>query len=388
MERIKSALEKARRERERLQQKSLLRRADNMEKSKLSEVDALRTQLLARAPFSHCTPEQQRGLLSDGTFIQLGAGETLQFAGEIDGYINYLLTGSVAIESDNEPSAELSSDVLSEIVALDKAGLKTRTITATENADLFRIAQSCLPNFAQYTDGEPLPQDLYTDTQSGKDLADLVQRLNTEQQSIEQSSATEKPQVPLGESTLGFNFDPNEFGERPTDFQDPHAAIVENIAPSSKVDPEQYEPEVKDEIGEFARQLDGQFRHYVNKVRLEERTRYEKMMDGYAQKLKRAAEGKLREKVKLVRDRYDAAYARKEEKLLERVHSLREFADQITRQKAAIYEARRGLADKLEQAQKLHNQLNDLGDEVYTQLDRLDELMPNSEDVKDAVNDS
>ena len=388
MERIKSALEKARQERERLQQKSLLRRADNMEKSKLSEVDALRTQLLARAPFSHCTPEQQRGLLSDGNFIQLPAGETLQFAGEIDGYVNYLLSGAVAIESDNEPTGDLAADVLSEIVALDRAGLKTSTITATENSDIFRIAQSCLPNFAQYTDAEPLPKALYTDTQSGKDLADLVQRLNTEQQSIEQSSVTEKPKVPLGENTLGFNFDPNEIGERSLNFQELHEVISENTVRPSESDVAHYEPVVKDEIGEFARQLDGQFRHYVNKVRLEERTRYEKMMDGYAQKLKRAAEGKLREKVKLVRDRYEAAYARKEEKLLERVYRLREFADQITRQKAAIYEARRGLADKLAQAEQLHNQLNDLGDEVYTQLDRLDDLMPSSEDVRDAVNDS
>jgi len=49
MERIKNALEKARLERERLQKRSALRQADNMEKSKLSEIDALRTQLLARA---------------------------------------------------------------------------------------------------------------------------------------------------------------------------------------------------------------------------------------------------------------------------------------------------------------------------------------------------
>ena len=409
MERIKSALEKARLERERLQHKSQLRQkngrangqtndqednqANNMDNTKLSEVDALRTQLLARAPFSHCTAEQQKALLRDGSFVELSTGETLQFAGEIDGYVHYLLSGSVAIESDNHPSKEISSDVLSEIVALDKAGLKTSTITATVNTDIFRIAQSCLPNFAQYAGDEPLPQALYTDTQSGKDLADLVQRLDTEKQSIEQSSVTEQPKVPLGENTLGFNFDINELSGRAGDLEQLQDAIADNTRAPITDDPitndvAQYEPDVKDEIGEFARQLDGQFRHYVNKVRLEERTRYEEMMDGYAKKLKTAAEGKLREKVQLVRDRYDAAYARKEEKLLERVHKLREFANQITRQKAAIYEARRGLADKLAHAERLHNELNDLGDEVYTQLDRLDELMPDSDDVQSAVKDS
>ncbi len=360
MERIKSALEKARLERERLQQKSQLRQknglangqANDMENTKLSEVDALRTQLLARAPFSHCTSEQQRALLRDGSFVELSATETLQFAGEIDGYVHYLLSGSVVIESDNHPNKEISSDVLSEIVALDKAGLKTSTITATANSDIFRIAQSCLPNFAQYAGDEPLPQALYTDTQSGKDLADLVQRLDTEKQSIEQSSVAEQPKVSLGENTLGFNFDINVVSGRAGGLDQLLDAIAENTRAPITDDVAQYEPDVKDEIGEFARQLDGQFRHYVNKVRLEERTRYEEMMDGYAKKLKTAAEGKLREKVQLVRDRYDAAYARKEEKLLERVHKLREFANQITRQKAAIYEARRGLADKLAHAER------------------------------------
>lgn len=388
MERIKNALEKARLERERLQKRSALRQADNMEKSKLSEIDALRTQLLARAPFSHCTEEQQQALLRDGTFVQLSEGETLQFAGEIDGYIHFLLTGAVVVESDSEPRTELEADVLSEILALDKAGLKTQTIIGHRPADIFRIAQSCLPDFAKYPDGEPLPQALYTDTQSGKDLADLVQRLNSEQQSIEQASEGETPKVPLGENTLGFNFDVNELMERSSQLNDMQTAVTEDTVPTPDESATTYEPDKQDEIGEFARQLDGQFRHYVKKVRQQERARYEKMIEGYAQKLKRAAENKLREKVKLIRDRYDMAYTRKEEKLVDRVHKLREFANQITRQKAAIYEARRGLADKLAQAEKLHHQLNDLGDEVYTQLDRLDELMPDSDDVKDAVADN
>ena len=108
MERIKSALDKARLERERLQQKSELRQANDMENTKLSEVDALRTQLLARAPFSHCTAEQQRALLRDGSFMELAAGDTLQFAGEIDGYIHYLLSGAVAVRSE-EHTSELQS---------------------------------------------------------------------------------------------------------------------------------------------------------------------------------------------------------------------------------------------------------------------------------------
>ena len=145
------------------------------------------------------------------------------------------------------------------------------------------------------------------------------------------------------------------------------------------------EPEIDDEIGRFARQLDHQFREYVQKVRIEERDRYETLLEKHANKLKQAAEGKLREKVKLIRDRYHNAYLQKEQMLQDRLVQMREFADQITRQKAAIYEARRGLANKLEQAEKLHNQLTNLGDEVNLQLDKLDDLMPDVDEVRDST---
>lgn len=394
MERIKSALEKAKLERERLQRKTTARQIDiqvaNMETPKISEADASRMQILGRAPFVHCTPAQQQALIRDGTFMQVNHGETFQFAGEIDGYIHYLISGIVVIESDNSEPAEVSANAQSDVIPLDKAGLKTRTLTARSDAEIFRIAQSSLPDFAQYRDDEPLPQSLYTDTQSGKDLADLVERLGDEHQSIEQSAADNKPQVPVGENTLGFNFDFNELGDRSLSLEGVEDAVADLVAPRASAADfgEAYEPDIDDEIGQFTRTLDRQFRDYVNQVRADERARYEQMMERHAEKLKRAAEGKLREKVNVIRDRYDIAYARKEEKLLERLSRLREFADQITRQKAAIYEARRGLSDKLAQAEKLRNELANLGDEVNTQLDKLDDLMPSTQDMQDAVGEN
>ncbi len=385
MERIKSALEKARLERERLQRKSLIRQANNMENTESNATDSHKEAIFSRPPFSHCTSEQQLALIQDGTFLHVNQGDTFQFAGEIDGYVHYLLNGVVVIESDVEPSAHLSAEEGAEVVALDKAGLKTRTITASTDADIFRIAQSSLPNVTQYSGDDPLPTSLYTDTQSGKDLADLVEKINAENSASEAAQPQPIADIPVGENTLGFSFNIEDLPEAGVDRDALETAVNDIAAPNMSNTTNDYEPEMDDEIGRFARQLDHQFREYVQKVRVEERDRYETLLEKHANKLKHAAEGKLREKVKLIRDRYHNAYLQKEQMLQDRLVRMREFADQITRQKAAIYEARRGLANKLEQAEKLHNQLTNLGDEVNLQLDKLDDLMPDVDEVRDAT---
>ncbi|MGR8946503.1 MAG: hypothetical protein ACU84Q_00545 [Gammaproteobacteria bacterium] len=386
MERIKSALEKAKLERERLHRKSLQRQANLMEISNSDANETHKKAIFSRPPFSNCTSEQKLALIQDGTFVHVNEGDTFQLAGEIDGYVNYLLSGVVAIESDVEPPTEIAAEEGAEVVALDKAGLKTQTITAITDADLFRIVQSSLPNVAQYPGENPLPKNLYTETQSGQDLAELVEKINQENSASESGHTARAPEVTVGENTLGFNFNIEDLPDASMD-RDAFATAVTNLAaPNSAPTPDGYEPEIDDEIGRFARQLDHQFRDYVGKVRAEERERYESLLEKHANKLKHAAEDKLREKVKLIRDRYHHAYQQKEHMLQERLTRMREFADQITRQKAAIYEARRGLANKLAQAEKLHNELTNLGNEVNTQLDKLDDLMPDADGMRDAVN--
>ena len=386
MERIKNALNKARLERERLARKSLQSQAKTMESTKSGWYQNDKTSegqaIFSRPPFSHCTPEQQKALLQDGFLMHVKQGETFQFAGEIDGYIHYLLDGIVVIESDDEPRTEISAQQDAEIIALNKAGLKTRTLTASTDVEIFRIAQSSVPNVAQYSSDEPLPKNLYTDTQSGKDLADLVDRLNSEEQALDPSAPRPKTEVPVGENTLGFNFNIDDLQDNTADHKEFLSAVSELAAPRSG-EQVSYEPELDDDIGRFAQQLDRQFRSYVEKVRAEERERYDQLLERHANKLKHAAENKLREKVKLVRDRYHAAYSDKEQMLQQRLGRMREFADQIARQKAAVYEARRELANKLAEAGRLHRELTSLGDQVDFQLDKLDDLMPSAEDMAD-----
>ena len=76
------------------------------------------------------------------------------------------------------------------------------------------------------------------------------------------------------------------------------------------------------------------------------------------------------------RDKYQAAYAEKEQHLRARFNNLRDFANKIARQKAAIYVARRQISEKLRMVDQIHSELSQLGSQLNHQLDDLDDLMP------------
>ncbi len=98
MERIKEALEKAREQRG-------LEGSNDPQGS--GEVGAAGSQLgnyriLEREPFRQFSATQQRGLLETGRFLNVAAGETLQFAGDKNPYVHYLLSGTVVIGADDD----------------------------------------------------------------------------------------------------------------------------------------------------------------------------------------------------------------------------------------------------------------------------------------------
>ena len=69
------------------------------------------------------------------------------------------------------------------------------------------------------------------------------------------------------------------------------------------------------------------------------------------------------------------AYAKKDRQLRERYNDLKNFANRIARQKAAIYAARRQISAKSGLAERIHRELAQLGTQLDDQLDDLDEQM-------------
>ena len=137
-----------------------------------------------------------------------------------------------------------------------------------------------------------------------------------------------------------------------------------------------YIPAVDDEIGQFTRELEQRFRAYVEKVKEEERAHYEVQMQHHAARLKKLATEQIREMLARQRDKYQTAYAEKEQNLRSRFNNLRDFANKIAQQKAAIYVARRQISEKLQMVEKTHSELSQLGSQLNHQLDDLDNLIP------------
>ena len=121
------------------------------------------------------------------------------------------------------------------------------------------------------------------------------------------------------------------------------------------------------------------FRRYVEQVRVEERRRAQAQLQQHAKRLQALAEAQLRAKIETVRERYQAAVIARERKLRERYEHLIAMANKITRQKAAIYQARRQLEDKLGLAEQVHHELAQIGLTVTRQLHDLENMIPDTE---------
>ncbi len=368
MERIKEALEKAREQRG-------LEGSNDPQGS--GEVGAAGSRLgnyriLEREPFRQFSATQQRGILETGRFLNVAAGETLQFAGDKNPYVHYLLSGTVVIGADDD-TRTLSADQDTARRPLDVAGVKAGTVTATTDAEILRVPYAVLPATVDVEDEAPLPTSAYTETYSGQQLADLVEQIAAEHGALDSPGASiVDPQVLLGEK--GSPVDGTDLSES----VDSLLADLEVVGaePTLEELERTYAPKVDDELGRFTRDLELRFRRYVEKVKADERARYEAQLQKHAGRLQKLAEEQVRAKLSTLRERYQNAYLDKERRLRDRYNALRVFANKVTRQKAAIYVARQQIKEKLQLVEQVNLQLSQLGRRTNHQLDDLDDLMP------------
>jgi len=365
-ERIKDALDKAREQRQHTG-------ADAPVETTTAGARLGNDRILAREPFRRYSAAERQRLLEHARVLAVGGGETFQFAGDHDPHIHYLLSGSVVLEGDNVPATTIEADSPAAAAPLDEAGLKTRSITATGAAEILCIPVHAIPDAAT-DEAAVVPPAEYSETFSGQQLAALVTEINDEHANLNKSGpsvvdphALLDEQPPSGES-----------------FADIAASAESALAGIEFADDEDilhatdgnYEPKIDDEIGAFARELENRFRRYVDKVKADERARYEARLQQHADRLQTLAEQHINARLTAIRERYQGAHIEKERRLRERYRALRDFANKIARQKAAIYVARRQISEKLRMVEQIHAELSQLGSQLNNQLDDLDDLMP------------
>ncbi len=389
MERIKEALEQARRARDKALQESTL---NDLKAGSANDVNDLidARRIRERIPFNQLGSGEQQALIAQGEVLRVEAGARVFMSGTEDPYVHYLLEGAVSIASDNAQGQTLYAYQESALLPLDEAGVKTHTVTAVIASRIFRIAQSRLqeplPTASKVSSSAPAlteeatPRDLYTHTYSGEQLAQLVEQLHQDSQQLTSDYSASKSARPLdevrfGENTIGVKIDAPAPNLEATIA--PSTVTQEALAPAAIGLPSR--DEINDEIGRFTRDLEMRFRRYVQQVRAEERQRAQAQLQRHAKRLQALAEQQLRAKIETVRERYQAAYIAREKKLRERYEHLIAMANKMTRQKAAIYQARRQLEDKLRLAEQVHNELAQIGLTVTRQLNDLEGMIPDDE---------
>ena len=83
-------------------------------------------------------------------------GETLQFAGDKDAHVHYLLSGAVVLESENDAKT-VSAEEDDAKLPLDRAGVKSHTIMAASDAEVLRVPFDSLPSRVFLGDTSPIP---------------------------------------------------------------------------------------------------------------------------------------------------------------------------------------------------------------------------------------
>ena len=366
MERIKEALEKAREQRE--QEFTFDRGSVTNKRSSGSTLGASR--ILEREPFRGYSAVQQKSLIESSRVINVTIGDTLQFAGDKGDYVRYLLAGAVVLEDAASRTTTITAGQDAAHQPLDNPGLKQHTIVATLDAEILRVPEAALPRSSEQ-DASPIPKAVDTETFSGQQLAELVDQINDDLQGERNAIRQVDPSVLICDDNLE-----DSLSDLSTSAERLLADIAIDATPD---DPENanatYVPQYDDELGKFTRELELRFRRYVERVKIAERTRYEEQLQDHAANLKEMAQVQSCAALNKQSKRPREAYAKQDRQLRERYNALKNFANRIARQKAAIYAARRKISARLGLAERIHRELAQLGTQLDAQLDDLDEQM-------------
>ena len=376
MERIKEALEEARRERQKSLLETTLNRLLRASSADVNDlIDARR--IRERSPFSELSHERQQAALAAGQVVRFDSGQHVFVIGDTDDRVHYLLEGAVSVTGHDSPPQTLYAYQEAALLALDEPGLRLHTVTAVIPSRIFRIAHSFFGDATPASavpppEAEPaLPREMYAETFSGEQLAQLVDAIHEDRARLSPDIGPSKERIQddvrFGDITLGVNID-KVLAEL-----DPTPAVIPPPSPAPSALPNH--EEISDEIGRFTRELEARFRRYVEQVRAEERKRAQTQLQVHAKRLRELAEAQLKGKIITIRDRYQAAYIAKEKQLRERYEHLIAMANKMTRQKAAIYQARRQLEDKLRLAEQVHHELAQIGLTVTRQLNELEGML-------------
>lgn len=206
--------------------------------------------------------------------------------------------------------------------------------------------------------GGPVPRGDYTDTATGRSLAELIDEMNARRDALNSTLGALKveltqPPVPLPEviqparaTAADERFDPLD---------------IVSDAPFVESDDD-------DELGALFQDFERRVRAHLERAQLAQADALTMAHREEMNALKQRAEQKVRAKAVEIRDHYRQRYAEREKTLKAHYQKLMALAGKISRQKAQIDRAREEFEEKLAAANALHQEVVDLRETLKQHL--------------------
>ena len=370
MERIKKALEEARAAREQALRAELERLVQSRAVAAVAPAPGdprfdpvTERRIREFMPLRGLPADRLQAAIALGQVFGLASGEIVFAEGDRHEYSHFLLEGAVQFREDERVIRRLDATDIEALRPLDEPGTQRWTAAAEGPSRIFRVPRALLggPDDLSATVA-PMPPATYADTHSGEELAALVARIDAERH--HEAAAPHAPMSPLEATSYEFDInglmdDSVQPLEEPPPLPPQHAQ--QNVAG-------------RDRLAEAMSVLEQRLRRHIAEVRAQERANYEARMRHRLMELKQKAEAELRRKLVKLRERDKEIVATHAQQLRERYAQLQRIANRFTHQKAQIQHAKRELEEKLRAADRIHRELNEIGQSVTRQLDGLDEV--------------
>ena len=227
-------------------------------------------------------------------------------------------------------------------------------------------------------DGERPPvdseasHDVLGDTQLGRSLKELIQEIGKEKDALQKRIATgEDLAVPRDD----------EFEPSASQFdQDLEQAVSEQNGapppasrrPAQTPPPEGSTPRT-DAIAEISTALT-EMESLLKRFAEAERRRAEQEIAEWKEQLKKATMIVIKKQVDAARARWEKRQSGSQAKVAEQYHRLKALADKVARQKAQIQKAKRELEQKLEVADRLHDEFDEIRNVLGGQIGAINAL--------------
>jgi CRP-like cAMP-binding protein/rhodanese-related sulfurtransferase len=199
-------------------------------------------------------------------------------------------------------------------------------------------------------ESERVPREDFTDTITGKELADIIDELYRQRKEIEESDTFSLLTAPSTEDE----------------------SLIERLADADGANAAAGEPEAL--VKEIIRDIDLRLNQYIKHCIASHQEALTRKFEDYVSQIEEVAQEKVAEHDRQIREHYEAQFTAREQKLREDYERLTGLANKLAQQKAEIQNTRKKLAEMLQTANRVNQAVYRAGNALVAQVGHLGQI--------------